>query len=215
MLNKFDNFIFDLDGTLINSCEEVLRCFEKAFALSDCPLDKNRLTSDVIGPPLKEIILTLSPGLNEEMTDKITTNFRKIYDFDNEDVSKLYDGVSELITELKQADKKIFLATFKPTIPTERLVKKFFKNVFEDVYTIDKFGKHITKSEMIEDIAARYNLDKEKTVMIGDAPSDVRAGKDAGVTAIGVLWGYGSDKSELIKNSDYTVKTPLEIKGMF
>ena len=51
-----NNYIFDLDGTIINSSKEVLLCFEKAFERANYVIDKSRLTPNVIGPPLKEII---------------------------------------------------------------------------------------------------------------------------------------------------------------
>ncbi len=61
MHNSFDNYIFDLDGTLVNSSEEVLLCFKKAFIAASYSIDESRLTSDVIGPPLRQIIATLAP----------------------------------------------------------------------------------------------------------------------------------------------------------
>lgn len=213
MHNSFDNYIFDLDGTLVNSSEEVLLCFKKAFIAAGYPVDESRLTSDVIGPPLKQIIATLAPELSdEEVISSIMKNFRQIYDYDEEDISVLYEGIYDFISELKNAGKKLFIATFKPKIPTMRLVEKFFPNTFDDVYTIDKFGKQITKEEMIKDIVSKYGLDEADTVMLGDAASDVLAAKGAGVTGIGVLWGYGSDKTNLINNADFVISNIDEMK---
>jgi phosphoglycolate phosphatase len=84
--------------------------------------------------------------------------------------------------------------------------------MFDDIYTIDKFGKNITKTEMINDIILKYNLKKENVVMIGDSYSDMKAAKEAKILGIGVLWGYGDDKSELIKYADYTVKNIEELE---
>ncbi len=215
MHNSFDNYIFDLDGTLVNSSEEVLLCFKKAFIAASYSIDESRLTSDVIGPPLRQIIATLAPELtDEEIISSIIKNFRAIYDYDENDISVLYDGIYDFVSGLKKEGKKLFIATFKPKIPTMRLVEKFFPNVFDDIYTIDKFGKQITKEEMIKDIISKYALDKSATVMIGDAASDVIAGKNAGVTAVGVLWGYGSDKTKLIQNADFVIDSPRKTCGL-
>ena len=70
MLNQFQNIIFDLDGTLVNSSEEVLVCFKKAFDKANYPVDESRLTSDIIGPPLRQILETIAPELPDE--DKIS-----------------------------------------------------------------------------------------------------------------------------------------------
>lgn len=206
------NYIFDLDGTIINSSNEVLLCFEKAFAKANYKIDKSRLTPNVIGPPLKEIIKLIAPEIPENDMQQVMANFREIYDYDENDISEYYSGIEEFLRQAKKDGKRLFIATFKPEKPTRRIEKQFKMDMFEDIYTIDKFGKHITKAEMIEDILNKYNLKKEETVMIGDAPSDVIAAKQAGIKGIGVLWGYGENKTPLIANADIIVKNTEELK---
>ncbi len=206
------NFIFDLDGTIIDSSKEVLSCFDKAFKLSGVDFDQARLSSDVIGPPLKEIIkLIAGRELNENNIAAITSNFRKIYDYDENDVSELYLGIHDFLLNLKRSGYKLFIATLKPDKPTMRIVKQFNLNMFDDVYSIDKFGRQISKADMIIDILERYHLEKSETVMIGDSLSDIRAAKQAGVLDIAVLWGYDKDKSSLIKESTYVVSNVEEL----
>lgn len=209
---QINNYILDLDGTIINSSNEVLLCFEKAFAQSNYKIDKSRLTPNVIGPPLKEIIKLIAPEINENDIEIVMENFRQIYDYDEHDISEYYSGVLEFLNKAKNSGKKLFIATYKPEKPTRRIEKQFKMDMFEEIYTIDKFGEHITKTQMINDILNKFNLKKEETVMIGDASSDVISAKEAGVTGIGVLWGYGDDKTNLIKNSDYVVKNTQELE---
>lgn len=203
---NYDNYIFDMDGTIINSSREVLACLKKAFKQANFVVDNSRFTSDVIGPPLIDIIKSIAPELDDDMANLIMKNFRLIYDYSENDVSFMYDGMYDFLISLKNKGKKLFIATYKPEIPTLRLVDKFSLDMFMDVYTIDKFGRQITKEEMINDILNKFSLDKSKTVMIGDAKSDVVAAKKAGVTAVGVLWGYGSNKTPLIENSDFVLE---------
>lgn len=76
--------------------------------------------------------------------------------------------------------------------------------MLEDIYTIDKCeGKYISKQEMIEAIIEKYSLEKSETIMIGDAPSDIKAAHKNGIKAVGVLWGYGRDKNVLKEISDF------------
>ncbi len=207
----YHNYIFDLDGTIINSSKEVLLCFEKAFEKANYEIDKSRLTPNVIGPPLNEIIKLIAPGIQETDINKVVEYFRELYDFEENDISEFYQGIPEVLTTLKNMNKKLFIATYKPEKPTMRIIKQFHLDKFDDIYTIDKFGKHITKTEMINDIIEKYNLNKSETVMIGDASSDVICAKEAGVLAIGVLWGYGENKEPLIKNSDIVINSANEI----
>jgi phosphoglycolate phosphatase len=206
------NYIFDLDGTIINSSKEVILCFEKAFKKANYTIDKSKLTSNLIGPPLKQILQNIAPDLKDEnKLQEILENFNQFYDYDENDISELYFGIYEILQKLKQQGNHIFLATFKPTKPTLRIVNQFKLNMFDDIYTIDKFGEHITKTDMINDIVNKYKIKKSETVMIGDAASDVIAAKQAKVKAVGVLWGYGDDKTELIKNSDILLHEVKEI----
>lgn len=207
-----NNYIFDLDGTLINSSKEVLLCMEKAFQQSNYPLDKNRLNHNVIGPPLKEIIKLLAPELEDELKiSEIVNNFRELYDNDKNDISEVYRGVYKILTKLKQNGKRLFMATFKPTKPTMRIIEQFGFDCFEEIYTIDKFEKHITKEEMIIDILKKYNLEKSETCMIGDAVSDMKAAKSAGVVAVAATWGYGDNKKPLIENADIVINSIEEL----
>lgn len=208
------NYIFDLDGTIINSSDEVLMCFKKAFQKSNYEIDETRLTHNVIGPPLKDIIKLIAPDLkDDDKLDEIVKNFREIYDSNDDDISIMYKGMAEYLLWLKGQGFKVFMATFKPMKPTLRIVKMLkLEDIFDDIYTIDKFGTITPKEEMIKDILDIYELNPEETVMIGDAPTDMYAGKVNKVKSVGVLWGYGIDKQPLIEAADVVVKDVEELR---
>ena len=207
------NYIFDLDGTIVNSSQEVLMCFKKAFEKANYEIDANRLNSNVIGPPLKQILQLIAPDLTDETKlEEIVAHFREIYDNNKNDISVMYPGMFDFLKKLKNEGCKIFMATFKPMAPTLRIVKMLeIEDLFDDIYTIDKFGDRISKEEMIKDILNIYELDKSETVMIGDAPTDMTAAKANGIKAVGVLWGYGTDKEPLISSADCVVENVEEL----
>lgn len=206
--NNFDNFIFDFDGTLADSASEVLACIEKAFNKCDVSFEKDRLNPSVMGPSLAEIAVIVKPELaDENIINNIVSAYRKIYDYDENDITKLYDGMKEWLIFLKNSNKKIFIATNKPKIPTMRLVKSLKIDFFDDIYTVDKYNdKKLKKSQMIEEITSRYNLLKEKTLMVGDCLSDIEAAKQAGVYSLAALWGYGKDKNILKEKADFCLE---------
>lgn len=207
-----NNYIFDLDGTLIDSSKEVLYLMGKAFELAKYPLNKLRLTHNVIGPPLKEIVKFLAPELeDEDKISQIIEIFSDLYDNDKNDISEVYNGVYDVLKGLKNSAKYLFMATFKPQKPTERIIKQYRFDCFEDIYTIDKFGKHISKEDMINIILEKYKLKKSETCMIGDAPSDMTAARNAGILAVGAMWGYGDDKTALKENADILINSITEL----
>ena len=98
------------------------------------------------------------------------------------------------------------------TLSSLRNKSKMSKDLIDDVRGM-LLTKEFSKDNGENDFDLnKYNLKKEETVMIGDASSDVTSAKEAGVTSIGVLWGYGDDKTNLIKNSDYVVQNTEELK---
>jgi len=139
-LERFENFIFDMDGTIIDSSEEVLLCLKKACGFHNAEINANNFSPDVIGPPLWDIVQAIIVDCeNQDLIDKITADFRKIYDNDENDKSEMYENTYRWLVFLKNSGKKLFLATNKPTTPTKRLLKKFDLDMFEDFYTIDKY----------------------------------------------------------------------------
>ena len=212
-IKNIDNYIFDLDGTIVNSSKEVLRCIKLAYKETNIDVDQNRITPDVIGPPLKGIFKLISPEISDEASfDRLEEAYSKHYDHSINDSSSMYPGILEILNKLKEQNKKLFIATNKPQIATLRILKMFNLDYFTDVYTIDKYSdRELNKEEMIKEILEKYLLDKSKTVMIGDSPHDSIAGNKNGITTIGVLWGYGSEKQKLIEASDYAFSTASEL----
>jgi len=203
--NKFDNFIFDFDGTLADTAGEVLSCIERAFNKCNISFEKERLNPSVMGPSLAEIAVIVKPELTDKnIINNIVLEYRKLYDYDEKDITKLYDGMRDLLLYFKKNNKKIFIATNKPKIPTLRLLKQLNINFFDDVYMVDKYDdKKLTKQQMIEEIVFKYNLLKEKTVMIGDCLSDIEAAKKAGVLSLAALWGYEKNKTILKEKANF------------
>lgn len=211
-LYKYSNYIFDLDGTLLNSAPELLVCVEKAFKKANYKIDKTRLNSQIIGPPLREIIKIVSPELNDEkIISEIISNFRQLYDNEKNDISEIYEGVYELLEKLCQNQCKLFLATNKPKIPTMRILKSFNLNYFDDIYTIDKFETSYTKEEMINTILKEHELQKTQTIMIGDTLSDIVAAKKSGIDVIAIFNGYEKDKESLLKNANYIINSVKDL----
>lgn len=206
-INKFQNYIFDLDGTLVDSSEEVMYCLGSACANLGVDMNLAKFNTDVIGPPLEDIFrIIIIDNKNEALIERLMAEFKSIYDFDADDESPMYQNTYDWLISLKNAGKRLFLATNKFSIPTFRLLKKFKLNLFEDVYTIDKHNNaEISKQQMIQEIVANYGLIESETVMVGDTVGDIKAANASGVKGIGVLWGYGKNKTPLREISDFVI----------
>ena len=202
-MQTINTFIFDLDGTIIDSSKEVIKCLKKAFETVDCKVSEDKFQKILIGPPLKEIIKSIIPEIKDaDFHNKIIDEFRNLYDNTEDDISTIYNNIYDVLKECKSKNKRMYIATFKPLKPTLRILKQYKIDFFDDVLCIDKFEKNITKTEMIAKILQNDANKSNSTIMIGDSISDIMAAKDNNIKSGAALWGYGN--SDLIsKEADY------------
>lgn len=206
MLSNFENYIFDLDGTIVNSSKEILKCLNLAFQDAGCNIPVERFSPSLIGPPIRQIIENIAPEIKDEKIIKdIILSFRQYYDYDIDDCSVLYPKIKEYLNFLQSSKKKLYIATFKTKIPTSRIVRMFNLDMFNGVYTVDYPKMFPSKNEMVEYLLKEENLKRDRTIMIGDSVSDILAGKSNNIATAGVLWGYGKDKSQIITQADLTI----------
>ncbi len=204
--------VFDLDGTIIDSSNEVIKCLKKSFEIVGYPVSEDRFQKTLIGPPLKDIVRNIVPEkTDDDFCDKVIAEFRKLYDNETNDESTLYDGIFEVLQNLRDMGRKLYIATFKPLKPTLRILKQYnIYHFFEDVWSIDKTEKTITKSEMIKLILQKGGHLPEETIMIGDSQSDINAAKENNCLSGAAMWGYGN-KQEIAQSADFVFNKCEEI----
>lgn len=188
---KIKNIIFDLDGTLINSAEDVVYCLKRAY--SSIPEFSNvKISESIIGPPLNEIIRKITPDITEEQTHIIVREFRNCYDNSFFSKTRLYEGVHKLIQNLKHLEIKIFITTNKPLFVTRKILKNLMIDAFDDVVTLDVVaGKKMDKTEMVSHLINKWGIEKDATIMVGDDASDIIAAHNNGLRSVAIVGGYG------------------------
>lgn len=193
----FQALIFDMDGTIVNTVPTVLDCLKKALAETGAEFDAKKLTPTLIGPPLEQMVETLCPAESSEKRAEVVAAFRRFYDAAPEKGT----GLFRQIVPLLQTPARKFIATNKPQKPALRLLDALeISPLFEAVLTPDS---GLNKAQMIAKIVAENGLNPEKTLMIGDAVSDMTAAHAAGVKACAVVWGYEQDKDGLRQIADF------------
>jgi phosphoglycolate phosphatase len=202
--------IFDLDGTVINSAEDIVDSLRHAYLENEIELE-GTLDSLCIGPPLKDMIRNLTPGLTEEDISRVIQSFRRIYDTSPYANTKLYDGILEVIRQLKRQNIPLFIATNKPKHAAISLIKKFELNYyFLEVATPDSAeGVVFSKSIMLQFLKSRWNL--HETYYIGDSCEDIRAAHENNLLSIAVLYGYEKKDRLYEERPHYIVEKAIDI----
>lgn len=211
-IGKYSNFLFDLDGTLIDSFGDIKLSLESAYQTI---LNRSVFVSrNQIGPPIIEMIEELTPGLDEDYKLAIVKEFRNSYDNSSYGLTKEMEGSVKLLSQLFNLNKQLFLVTNKAYKPTLRILEKINIIFFKEIFSPDKFeGKKLSKSELIHYLIESHSLDPTKTVMIGDTRHDVIAAQANQLDSISVSDGYDSIENIKKENPTFIVKNITQLQS--
>lgn len=185
--------LFDLDGTITASDEGITKSVQYALhCLGIEEPDLNKL-KPFVGPPLR-VAFPQYYGLDKEKTEEAVSKYRERYSKEGIFECSVYDGMPDVLAKLKNKGYCIVLATSKPKIYAEKILKHFnLDGYFTHVVGCELDGRLDTKSEIIEyAIELCADADKSHFIMIGDRFYDIEGAKQQGIRSVGVLYGYGS-----------------------
>jgi len=194
---KYKNILFDLDGTIIDSQEGIMNCiiyYLKSFGIE---VEDREALKQYIGPPLMDTFQN-GYGFSKEKAAEATAKYRERYSTIGMYECTAYDGILELLKELRPAGYKVILATSKPGIYAEKILQKLGVHDAFDVIagsTID--GSRDSKIAVMEYAMAEAGItDVRDCLMVGDRFYDAEAAEALNMDCAGVLYGFG-DEEEL------------------
>jgi len=205
---------FDLDGTLTDPREGITRCLQYGVERLGRPSPEQAELVQYIGPPLRWTFPRLLGTDDADLVEAAIRHYRVRYAdvglFENE----LYPGVPEMLAALKGRGFKLYVATSKPTVYADRIIRHFgIDCYFEDVFGPELDGRFDDKTELVAHILQVLPVEPQDAVMIGDRASDIASGKSNGTRTIGVTYGFG-DLAELAEaEPDCICKSPVEIRN--
>ena len=206
--------IFDLDGTLLNTIEDLGKAANHALAQKGLPIHNMASYPFLVGNGVKNLLLRAVP--EESRTDSAISDilkiFKEYYNEHNCDFTMPYDGIKELLSELSQLGVKIAVASNKYQQATEKIVQHFFPET--DFVTINGQQEGIPVKpdpSIVFDILAKAGVTKDETVFIGDSGVDMDTARRACIDSIGVTWGFRPEKELIEHYADKIVYKPSEI----
>lgn len=199
--------IFDLDGTLLNTLDDLAAAGNYALKCLGLPAYETEKYKYFVGNGIPMLIhRILADNDNNEMFEKAHRLFSEYYSQHNSDKTRPYDGINELLTELKNKGIKIGVATNKDHIFSEKLIKNFFG---ENVDIVCGSKDDIPKKPdpySVNYIINTLGVDKKDVLYVGDSNVDMQLAKNAGVVSCGVLWGFRTKKELIDNGSVYTAE---------
>lgn len=210
-MKKYDYILFDLDGTVTDSKPGIITCIKyaldsKGICYTQEVLDK------MIGPPFR-VSMQEFFGLEMDVIEQLIALYRGMYEKGGWKDCKIYDGVTELLSRLKDGGKRLAIATSKPIKFTSIMTAGLDLNKYFDyVGGASCDASKESKADVIELVLEKLGVsDRSKVLMLGDRKYDIIGARAAGVDVAGVLWGYGSREELESYEPDYILSTPSDV----
>ncbi len=205
-MKHLELYIFDLDGTLLDSGKDIALAANYAFEKLNLKTFSEEEIISKVGYGAKKLIEELIPEYPQEIKDKTLEYFKEFYYSNPVIYSRLYEGAEETLKKLKELSKKVAVVTNKYEALSVEILKKL--NVIDYIDLV--VGADTTSEKKPHPLPVFYTLeklksDKDKSIIIGDSETDVLTGKNAGIKTALVLQGYGNKELALSLNPDFVL----------
>lgn len=185
--------IFDLDGTLLNTIADLAAATNQALQHYGYPTHEVEAYRFFVGNGINKLFERALPETErtEENILKIRSRFVPYYDTHNADLSRPYPGIPELLRTLQQKGIKIAVASNKYQAATRKLIAHYFPEInFVEVLGQREGIPAKPDPCIVHDIIAKAGVKQEEALYVGDSNVDMQTAHNAGVTAVGVAWGF-------------------------
>jgi phosphoglycolate phosphatase len=198
---------FDLDGTLTDPKIGITRSIQYALGKLDRPVPLEDELTWCIGPPL---LPSLKKLLGDgELARKALSLYRERYSDIGLFENHVYPGVEDALSILSNSGRRLFVATSKPGVFAERIIERFeLTAYFERVFGAELDGRRSDKTELLSHALQTTGVDPGHAIMIGDRMHDMIGARNNGMTAIGVLYGYGGRQELTAAGAHHLCATP-------
>jgi len=211
----WDVILFDLDGTVTDPKEGITKSVAYALAHFGIHIEDPDTLTYFIGPPLCDNFQA-SFGMTEEQAQKALAIYRQRYSTVGWAENVPYPGIEAFLAALKAQGKTLMIATSKAEPYAVKILEHFgLAQYFDIICGTPMDDPKQTKADVIRAALARGNVtDLSRAVMIGDRLHDIQGGHEVGLTAIGVLYGYGDRWEHENNHADHIVETVSQLQSL-
>lgn len=212
----YSTVIFDLDGTLLNTLNDLAASTNYALRQSGMPERTIEEVRRFVGNGVRKLIERAVPeGEDNPLFEETFATFKRHYMEHNMDTTCPYEGVGEMLRQLRQQGKRLAVVSNKFCTATEELVAHFFPEIEVAIGENEAGGiKKKPAPDTVMEALRRLGVDKTGAVYVGDSDVDLMTARNSGLPCISVLWGF-RDKEFLLQYGATTfIEKPEEMSSV-
>jgi phosphoglycolate phosphatase len=209
---KYNTIIFDMDGTLLNTLEDLTDSVN--YALQICGYTERTLDEIrcFVGNGVRVLINQAVPArTSEEDVVNCLTIYRKHYSENMQHKTRPYDGINELLKSLKEKDIKLAIVSNKYDSAVKALCKDYFQDYIQIAIGESPEIAKKPAPDSVFTALEQLGAVKEKALYVGDSEVDVQTARNAGLACIGVTWGFRDREVLAAEGADIIIDRPQEL----
>ena len=214
MMQQYHTYIFDLDGTLLDTLDDLAAAVNYALRSYGMPEHSREDVRRFVGNGVRMLMIrAISDGERNPQFEEVFSTFRQYYLEHSLDRTRPYDGIPEMLARLKQRGCRLAVVSNKFDAATKELCRHFFADTIE-VAVGEHEAEGIRKKpapDTVNEALSQLGVDRLDAVYVGDSDVDLQTARNAGLPCISVLWGF-RDKDFLLANGATTfIISPKEL----
>ncbi len=209
----FKTIIFDLDGTLLNTLDDLADAGNRMLATLGYPKHATEEYKAMVGNGIPKLVERMLPASNNgAATQAIALHlFQRYYSEQMDQFTKPYDGILEMLSSLQQNSIQMAVASNKADSFMPAIMDKYFPHIFNTYSGLKEGVPAKPAPDIVEFILAELGAEKETTLFCGDSNVDIQTAKNAGLASCGVLWGFRSLEELQQEGADYIAVAPSDL----
>ncbi len=209
---KYTTVVFDLDGTLLNTLEDLMNATNHALSQFGYPQRTLAEIRTFVGNGVRRLIeRSLPDGADTPQFEEILSEFRAYYTVHCEDHTQAYDGVLTLLQQLKSAGCRLAIVSNKLDSAVKELNQSYFHGLVQTAIGEKDGIRRKPAPDMVENALTELNSSKNEAVYVGDSDVDIQTAANSGLPCISVSWGFRDAEFLRQKGASVIADTPQQV----
>lgn len=208
---KIKIVIFDLDGTLLDTLEDLTDAVNHALTTYQMPKREISEIRSFVGNGIHRLMIQAVPdGENNPAFESVFAEFRRYYDIHCNDKTKPYDCIMELLDALEKINIQTAIVSNKVDSAVQTLNRRYFPQIAVAVGDREGLQRKPAPDSVFQAMEA-YHAKREETVYVGDSEVDIKTARNAGIKCVSVLWGFRDREQLLESGAQILIEEPLAL----